>query len=275
MILVNGELSDHIGITDRGFQYGDGLFETIAVSKGQPVFWQQHWQRLVLGCQQFNLPIPSADLLQSEINSLCHRISAGVIKIIITRGSGGRGYRLPDLIVPTRVISLHPYPEYPISYKIDGIKARFCQTRLGLNPALAGIKHLNRLEQVLARAEWNDPGIQEGIMLDINDNVIEGTMTNLFYIKQNHLYTASLGLSGIAGVIRSIILNIATNNLLQAKEHSYQIDALIMADEVFVCNSIIGIWPINQIADKTYPVGPITKQIQHWFEQFSHQAISK
>ena len=189
MILINGVSKQHIEISDRGFQYGDGLFETIEVRDGQAVFLERHLERLNAGCHRLHIPFPGAELLSFEVKKLCREKACGigsvraVLKIIVTRGSGGRGYRQPDVIQPTRVLSLHPYPDYPEIYKEQGIVVRFCSTCLGLNPSLAGIKHLNRLEQVMARFEWNDPAIQEGLMLDVNGHVIEGTMTNLFYVK--------------------------------------------------------------------------------------------
>ena len=274
MMLVNGECKEHIPISDRGFQYGDGLFETIEVTNGQAVFLDRHLDRLNAGCRRLYIPFPGSKLLNLEVEKLSQHSSKAVLKLILTRGSGGRGYRQPDVIQPTRVLSLYPFPDYPDSYKEQGIVARFCDTRLGLNPALAGIKHLNRLEQILARAEWTDPGIQEGIMLDINDYVIEGTMTNLFFIKNNTLYTSSLVQSGVAGIMRSIIMTISSGHGLSVIEHTFTKDELLLADEVFVCNSIIGIWPIKQIATANFPVGLITRQIQIWLAQFKNEAIS-
>ena len=273
MMLVNGECKEHIEISDRGFQYGDGLFETIAVRNGQPVCLDRHLDRLNAGCRRLYIPFPGTEILTLEAEKLTQHSSKAVLKLILTRGSGGRGYRQPDLIQTTRVLSLHPYPDYPESYTEQGINTRFCATRLGLNPALAGIKHLNRLEQILARAEWIDLDIQEGIMLDINDHVIEGTMTNLFYIKNNTLYTSSLLQSGVAGIVRGIILAMSSDHELCAIEHTFTKDELLSADEVFVCNSIIGIWPVKQIASTCFPVGLITKQIQNWLNQFGNEAI--
>ena len=264
MMLVNGDYREHIEVSDRGFQYGDGLFETIAVTDGQALFLDRHLARLNAGCRRLYLPFPGAELLTSEIQKLSAPSGKAVLKLILTRGSGGRGYRQPEVIQTTRVLSLHPYPDYPDSYKEQGISARFCDTRLGLNPALAGIKHLNRLEQVLARAEWTDPAIQEGIMLDMNDHVIEGTMTNLFYIKNNVLYTSSLTLAGVAGIIRGIIMTLCADHGLAVIERNFTQDELLAADEVFVCNSIIGIWPVRQIATTCFPVGARTRQLQIW-----------
>jgi 4-amino-4-deoxychorismate lyase len=271
MILINGESKAHIEISDRGFQYGDGLFETIEVRDGQAVFFERHLERLKSGCHRLYIPFPDAQLLSFEVKELCRQwpSARAVLKIIVTRGTGGRGYRQPDVIQPTRVLSLHSYPDYPGIYSEQGIVARVCATRVGLNPALAGIKHLNRLEQVMARAEWNDPAIQEGLMLDINDHVIEGTMTNLFYVKNNSLYTAVLTQSGVAGIMRGIIMMLSADHGLSVIEHAFTKDELLSADEAFVCNSIIGIWPIKQMNTTQFPIGPITKSIQIWLDGFT------
>lgn len=271
MILVNGECREHIEVSDRGFQYGDGLFETIAVTNGQPVFLDRHLERLNTGCGRLYIPFPGNELLAFEAQKLCRHSINAVLKLILTRGSGGRGYRQPDLIQTTRVLSTHPFPEYPGIYKEQGIVARFCNTRLGLNPVLAGIKHLNRLEQVLARAEWTDPDVQEGIMLDINDRIIEGTMTNLFYVKKDSLYTPSLSFSGVAGIMRGIVIALSSDLGISVIEHTFPKDELLSADEIFVCNSIVGIWPVKQIANRCFPVGMRTRQLQACLAQFQNE----
>lgn len=274
MVLINGEESDHITINDRGFQYGDGLFETIAVIKGRPIFLEQHLQRLTEGCSKLNIPKPDLNLLADEVYFVCKQAKQAVIKIIITRGTGGRGYRQPEVIQPTRVISLYPFPDYSNAYAELGIAMRFCAMRLGLNPTLVGIKHLNRLEQVMARAEWDDPDIQEGIMLDINNHVIEGTMTNLFYVQGSTVFTASLHTAGVAGVTRAIIKNLIAEHGISLIEHDYGKEALLSADEIFVCNSIIGIWPVKQIGHAQFTVGKLTKQIQAWLTHCKEKVLA-
>jgi 4-amino-4-deoxychorismate lyase len=265
MILINGEYQTHIEVIDRGFQYGDGLFETIAVHNGLAVFLTQHLDRLTAGCHRLHIPAPDTDLLRAEVKQLCQDedVEHAVLKIIITRGSGGRGYRQPDDIQTTRVLGLHSYPDYPEEYAQQGITARFCSTHLGLSPVLAGIKHLNRLEQVLARAEWNDiNSVQEGIMLNVNEHVIEGTMSNLFYSKNDQLYTADLTQSGVAGIIRAMIMSHEP-----VVEHDFDQDELLTADELFVCNSVIGIWPIKQLSHHCFAVGSKTRELQNWLTQ--------
>jgi 4-amino-4-deoxychorismate lyase len=271
MILINGEEIDHITVNDRGFQYGDGLFETIEIIAGRPIFFEQHLLRLSVGCSKLNFPKLNTKQLTDEIYYVCKQANKAVLKIIISRGTGGRGYRQPEVTLLTRVISLHPFPEYPCTHAEQGINARFCNTRLGLNPALAGIKHLNRLEQIMARAEWDDPAIQEGLMLDIKNHVIEGTMTNLFYVKDNIIYTASLQFSGVAGVIRTILKQIMKARKLTLIEHDYSKEDLLVADEAFVCNSIIGIWPIKDLENVNFAVGKLTCQLQVWLAHFKNR----
>lgn len=265
MLLVNGKPGAALPIGDRGLQYGDGLFETIEVSSQRPVFFERHLKRLENGCQRLGIPYPGVDLLTEEAAALCRQAAPqAVLKIIVTAGSGGRGYRRPDAPQATRILSLHPHPEYPANLADEGIVARFCATRLGLNPALAGIKHLNRLEQVLARAEWRDPAIQEGLMLDTEGRVIEGTMSNLFYVSSQTLRTPALHQTGIAGVMRGLLIDLAKKHGLAVDEFDVTPERLLAADECFVCNSIIGIWPLKQIDRTTFQPGPITRKLQQW-----------
>jgi UPF0755 protein len=270
-MLINGVYSHQIEQLDRGFQYGDGLFETIAIHNGQAVFLDHHLARLQKDCNRLKIPFPGTELLTSEVEQLSKDSNKAILKIILTRGVGGRGYRQPDTIKTTRVLSLHPYPTYPDNYKKHGIHARFCDTRLGINPALAGIKHLNRLEQVLARSEWTDPAIQEGIMRDFNDNIIEGTMTNLFYIKGKRIYTAPIIVSGVSGIMRGIIMSLCANHQLIVIEQNFNQEDLLAADEIFVCNSIIDIWPITELASISFPAGEITGKIQSWLAQYQSE----
>jgi 4-amino-4-deoxychorismate lyase len=274
MILINGEKLSQLAISDRGFQYGDGLFETIEVLNGHLIFIEQHLQRLSLGCEKLLIPVPDKQLLLNEAEIVSQNINHGVLKIIITRGSGGRGYKQPDILKPTRILSLHPYPEYPQDFYQHGINARFCQQRLGLNPTLAGIKHLNRLEQVLARAEWNTAEIQEGIMLDLNSNVIEGTMSNVFFVKNNRLYTPLLTQSGIAGIMRDFVLQTAIANGIEVKQNQFTAEQLLIADEIFVTNSIIGIWGVKLLAQQSFAIGEMTRMLQLKLAQFKQQVIS-
>lgn len=260
MILINGEYKNTLDIADRGLHYGDGLFETIEVIQGQAVFLALHLARLRIGCQRLKIPYPDESLLLDEITQISKTSEHGVIKLMLTRGLGGRGYRQPYPLKPTRIIALHCLPNYPECYKTLGIQVCFCNTRLAINPLLAGLKHNNRLEQVLARAEWQDE-FQEGLMLNLNEHVIEGTMSNLFVVKEQTIYTPEISVSGIKGVMRQITINIAKQNNIPIQETLLTADFVLQADELFVSNSVIGIWPIRSLENKRYPVGMLTQKI--------------
>jgi 4-amino-4-deoxychorismate lyase len=194
--MINGEIKELFPATDRGLHYGDGLFETIAVINGRPTLWQAHMERLQCGCELLGIPLPDLQQLHEEASSLCSSEERVVLKLMITRGSGGRGYRPPQDVLSQRILFRYPWPDSPdLSH---GIQLRVCQTPLACNPALAGIKHLNRLEQVLARAEWDDPAIHEGLMCDLDGRVKEGTMSNLFWVEDSQLFTPDLSRCGVA-----------------------------------------------------------------------------
>lgn len=275
MYLLNGESKHHIEISDRGLQYGDGLFETIEVLKGTPIFLNQHLTRLSKGCQVLQLPKPDFEILRKEAILLCQNSSQAVLKLIITRGTGGRGYAQPETVQPSRLLSLHPFPRYPEIFFKQGVTLKFCHHRLGLNPTLAGIKHLNRLEQVLARAEWRDSDIQEGLMLDINGNVIEGTMSNFFLVKQKTMYTSMLTFSGVSGILRNILISLAKKNQIKVLEKNISKEEIYAADELFVCNSIIGIWPVKLVEMQAFKIGSVTKKLQRLWLTHKQEAINE
>ncbi len=260
-MLIDGKETSSIAADDRGLQYGDGLFETIAVVHGSPRLWRHHMVRLHEGCGRLGIHIPAADMLYAEVQQLCSETERAIVKIIITRGSGGRGYRpLPDA-VPRRIISSHPWPEYAADWTTHGVEIRVCDTRLGINPALAGIKHLNRLEQVLARSEWDDPAIAEGIMLDSDNYLVEGTMSNLFIVRDGWLSTPALERCGVAGVMRTHILELAEQLGMNCEITRLHLNDLQQSDEAFLCNSIIGVWPIRRFGHYEYPLGATTERL--------------
>ncbi|MDD4914203.1 MAG: aminodeoxychorismate lyase [Methylococcales bacterium] len=271
MYLLNGEPGGCIDIADRGFQYGDGLFETLEVVDGNPLFLQEHLSRLEKGCKKLLIPPPDLHLLAEEARKCASAAAHAVLKLIVTRGCGGRGYRQPPVISPTRLFTLHPYPDYPAEFQSRGVALRICRHRLAGNPALAGIKHLNRLEQILARAEWRDDDIQEGLMLDQHGFVVEGTMSNLFLVKDGVLYTPDLSQCGVAGIVREIVVRLALQNQIPLLVMAVDRHALFQADELFVCNSVIGIWPVRQLEQQQWRAGEVTQTLQKLFGELRGQ----
>lgn len=254
--------TDCVDVTDRGLLYGDGVFETMAVTDGRAVSWPRHMARLLTGCERLGIPAVDTGLLAREAEQLLAGMQRGVLKVIVTRGSGGRGYTEPDVVVPRRILQLHPRPAFPPTAGEDGVAVRLCTTRLCHNPVLAGIKHLNRLEQVMARREWHDPRIREGLLLDTDGWLVEGTMSNLFMVREGTLLTPGLRRCGVAGIMRSIVLELAQRQSLAVEIHTMAPAELQSADEVFLCNSLIGIWPVIEVDGKPCRKGHVTTAMQ-------------
>jgi 4-amino-4-deoxychorismate lyase len=261
-VVINGQATDCLSSHDRGLLYGDGVFETFAVEDGQPRFWLRHLARLAVGCNRLGIALPEEKRLLEESRSLISGVDRRALKIIVTRGCGGRGYRPSSSAAPTRIIQLHPWPDYPESCRESGVRVRLCRQRLAHNPALAGIKHLNRLEQVIARGEWNDPVIMEGLLLDAEDRLVEGTMSNLFLIRDRVLMTPELGRCGVAGILRTVVMELAAGIPMPVQVRALGLGDLREADEVFLTNSLIGIWPVIAIDGRSYRRGALTHRLQ-------------
>lgn len=274
-MLINGRESEQISASDRGFQYGDGLFETLLVENGEPEFLDRHLERLRIGCERLSIRFPGNSILKHETFRICESVESAVLKIIVSRGPGGRGYRIPDPIEPTRVMSIHGLPEYPIDFPNQGIRAVLCKNRLGINPALAGLKHMNRLEQILARSEWDSPSIQEGLMRDSSGNVIEGTMSNLFLVQHGALVTPDLSGSGVFGIVRAQVLEIAARARIDARIEAVRVEDIEQADEIFVTNSIIGLWPVVEFERSAHAIGPVTRKIMQCLDEQKKTARRK
>ena len=257
-VRVNGEPVTEVSVRDRGLQYGDGLFETMAARGTRIAHWDRHMARLARGCQRLGIEPPDPVSLARDVEALLTGAEPGlraVIKVIVTRGSGGRGYRPPLPAEPTRIVSRHDWPAYPSDYATDGIRLGLCETRLSINPRLAGIKHLNRLEQVLARGEWGDE-YAECLMRDTEDYVVCGTMTNLFVLREGGLVTPPIDRCGIAGITRQRVIEAAAALGLPCKESRLTLDAVQSAAGLFVCNAIAGLWPVREFAGKAYVTSP-------------------
>ncbi len=266
--LVNGVATDRVAVSDRGLLYGDGVFETLAVVDGAARLWTRHVARLQQGCERLGMQPVDAVLLAEEARLLCRDAKRAVLKVIVTRGSGGRGYRPAACGPPTRILQRHPWPDYPGSCATDGVAVRLCRLRMGHNPVLAGIKHLNRLEQVLARGEWDDAEIREGLLQDQQGNLIEGTMSNVCLVQDGQLLMPDLSRCGVAGVIRALLLELADGQGIATAVRDIPLQELAAADEVFLCNSLIGIWPVLRIDARSYPAGTLTRQLQRLLHSY-------
>ena len=250
--LVNGKPGDVISVQDRGLQFGDGVFETIAVKSGELLCRKAHFDRLEAGCRHLSIVCPDRSLLEQETDRLCESLDSAVLKVVVTRGTGGRGFQPPENISANRILTVHKRPVYPSAYYNEGIESCICRRRITHHPDLGGIKHLNRLDQVLLRHEIAATPYPEGVVLDPYDNVIEGSMSNIFMVKQGKLITPDLARCGIAGVIRKSIIELNETAGAETGIRAIKPEELYEADEVFYCNSLIGVWPVRRIDHKVY-----------------------
>ena len=262
--LVNGRPADVIDANDRGLAYGDGVFRTLRVRGGRPLNWARHYRLLARDCAMLGLDCPGEATLADEIR----RVAAGdaVAKVMVTRGAGGRGYALPEASAATRIVAAYPVPADDAAAR-DGVRVRRCELVLSEQPRLAGVKSLNRLENVLARAEWSDAGIREGLLADAAGRLVEGTMSNVFLVLDGVLVTPDLSRCGVAGAQRERIVDLADAAGIRCEIRDVAFAELQAAAEVFVANSVIGLWPAVALDAQRWLPGPLTRRLQALVEE--------
>jgi 4-amino-4-deoxychorismate lyase len=247
-VWINGRTSTTIDYRDRGLQYGDGVFETMRVRHGRIRLLDYHLERLFAGCRRLALKGPELRALRRELQGIAAMRNDAVLKLMVTRGvSSHRGYRPTGRERCTRILSLHPLSGGMLAEAAAPVRVRLCATRLGLNPRLAGLKTLNRLESVVARAEWKDARIWEGLMLDVEQNIVCGTMSNVFLKRGSTLMTPVLDRCGVAGVMRRWILESAGEVRLKPIERHIVWKDLRDAEEVFMSNAVVGLRSVGTI----------------------------
>ncbi len=263
LIWVDGRPQDAVPVADRGLQYGDGLFETVLIDQGRALAWDQHLERLRRGCRALRLPDPPIAALEADRDGLCAiGPTQAVLKIILTVGGEGRGYARPQLHTWRRILYLAPAPQWPFTEYRDGIRVRWCRQLWSPDRDLAGIKHLNRLTQVRARAEWDDPQIAEGLLRDPDGSVIGGTMSNLFVVRDGELLTPGLSHCGVAGTMRARVMAAAIDQGLLVRETVLTVMDCLQADELCLCNAVRGIRPVRQLGARSFAAGPVTRVLQ-------------
>lgn len=239
---------------DRGLAYGDGVFETVLVHQGRAVWWDAHLQRLQRGCQVLGIAPPAPGFLRGQVEDLIAGCGRGVLKLIVTRGVGARGYAPSADSVPSLVLQLGDPPPAPPA---TGLRLRWCQTRLAIQPQLAGIKHLNRLEQVLARAEWDDPAIHEGLLCDPHGKVVAATAANVFVFQDGRWLTPPVTGCGVAGICRDWLLaRVEGAEVAPLKPGDVE-----AGDAVILCNAVRGILPVAALGARRWAPGGPARQL--------------
>lgn len=271
-VFQNGQIITEVEGWDRGLQFGDGLFETIRISNGNPVAFQFHEARLNRGMQRLGFPeeAEANQIISSALAAFLGEANSntgmgdGVLKVIVTRGNSARGYRPPQSAEINITAFFSDLSSYPEAYYQDGINVGFCRTQAVIQPQLAGLKHLNRLDCVLAASEVANKGgeWQEGLMLNDLGFVIEGTMSNVFVNIDGQWITPKLERSGVAGTMRQRIIERADLDVTVRDVSKSEFNRV---SSMFVCNSLIGIWPVSDVDGRALSIPrEITSLIKQW-----------
>ncbi|HEU0234423.1 MAG TPA: aminodeoxychorismate lyase [Gallionella sp.] len=271
-MLVNGVPGNSISIRDRGLLYGDGVFRTLRAAQGKALHWPLHYLKLQHDCAKLGIACPDETLLCAELDQVLVQHPDGVVKLIVTRGEGARGYTPSVDAAPTRIWDFSPLPDYPAEWAAQGIKVHVCSLRLSAQPRLACVKHLNRLENVLAAVELNDAQLHgeqaaEGLLLDAEGHLIEGTRSNLFLVVQGRLVTPDLSRCGVAGIQRGRVMAWALQHGITLQVRDVGLEEALHADELFIVNSVIGLWPIRELEQRHWSHFPVAMQIRLGLER--------
>lgn len=259
--LVNGEAGRGVDPGDRGLAYGDGLFETMAVSGGAVPRLAYHFERLVEGSDRLGIPRPDLGAAEREIAAQAAGLERAVAKLIVTRGSGGRGYAPPAQPEPTRILGIFPWPAYDAAHYTRGIVVETLDVTIAENPRLAGLKHLCRLEQVLARRELGERRADEGLVRRAGGELVGGSSTNVFIVREGRVGTPGMDTCGVAGVMRRIVIETCVREGLACDEVELRDADLRAADELFVTNAVAGVRPVRELDGRAYALGPVTRRL--------------
>lgn len=270
--VINGNIVDSLPATDRGLLYGDGLFETLRYIDGEPVLFELHLARFERGAQVLLLELPedfSKQLSQAIIawkvnNSGCNDF---ICKWILTRGSGGRGYLPPEQPVSTLIFSFFPTPKYPEDHYQQGISATVCSHPLSSNPVLAGLKHLNRIDQVITSSQLGNH--VEGITCDADGNIIEGTKSNILLFYKNQVMTPVMKSCGVDGCMLQYLLNASDTNSLgfNIEKRVIKKSDLSKFDGIAFVNSVFGLWPVFSLDGRKLKITPECRALSSLIEQ--------
>ncbi|MEL4244322.1 aminodeoxychorismate lyase [Shewanella xiamenensis] len=263
MIWVNGVSQASIAPMDRGLAYGDGLFATMRSSECDILFFEQHQARLMAGAARLGFDWQMSPALAEQLGTLAAQYPHHCIKLMITRGVGGRGYTPPEQVNVTEIVSVHPIPAHYTAWQHQGIRLKTSAIQLGHQPLLAGIKHLNRLEQVLIKSKPLPQGYDDWLVLDCMGKVIESSMANIFFIKGNQVVTPSLERCGVAGVIREQVMLALLAQQMNIDCLPFGAERLVEFDSAFITNSILGVVDVLAIDSHSFKPSPLTADLRH------------
>lgn len=252
MFLINGLEQNTLAVNDRATQFGDGCFTTARVVNGRVQLLPAHIARLQSACQRLAIPFELWSTLSDEMMMLAQHLQNGVLKIILSRGAGGRGYSGSACQTPTRILSTSATPAHYARWKAEGITLALSPVTLGRNPYLAGLKHLNRLEQVLIRSHLEQTTADEALVLDSDGWLTECCAANLFWRCGQDVFTPRLGQAGVDGIMRQFIIAQLARSAFHVVEVNAPLTAIAEADEVLICNALMPLVPVQRYAEQQW-----------------------
>ena len=252
MFLINGVVQDTLAANDRATHFGDGCFTTARIQQGQVALLDAHLQRLQTTCEKLHIPFNDWLTLSEEMQRLARPHAQGVLKVTLTRGVGGRGYSAAGCVSPTRILSFSPYPAHYARWREEGITLTQSPVPLGRNSWLAGLKHLNRLEQVLIRSHLEQTDADEALVLDSEGWVTECCAANLFWRKRNVVYTPRLDQAGVNGIMRQFCIRLLAQSSYQLVEVQASLEESLQADEMVICNALMPVMPVCACGDVSF-----------------------
>lgn len=259
---------ERLSPANRGFAYGDGLFETMRVYQGTLPLWPQHLARLRVGAQRLGVTLPDAAFMQAQIAAMLEGVGAAVLKLLVTRGDGGRGYAPAADATPVWALSLHPLPVVQTDLRLH-----HCEITLAHQPTLAGIKHCNRLEHVLARAEVVRAGMDEGVLCDSDGRLISATAANVLVRRAGRWFTPPVERCGVAGVLRGWLL---AQGLLEVADLSFE--DVKNADALALCNAVRGILSVSSFEARRWhahrETAELSMPLMHAYPMFVPSEVS-
>ncbi len=252
MFLINGLEQTTLAVNDRATQFGDGSFTTARIVEGRVQLLAAHVGRLQQACERLSIPFRDGHILTEEMSTLASKQRNGVLKVIISRGAGGRGYSGSACNSPTRILSTSAMPAHYTHWQARGVTLALSPVTLGRNPFLAGIKHLNRLEQVLIRSHLEQTGADEALVLDSDGWLTECCAANLFWRCGQDVYTPRLDSAGVNGVMRQFIIAALARSPYRVVEVNARPAEISLADEVLICNALMPVVPVQRYGEQQW-----------------------
>jgi branched-chain amino acid aminotransferase len=269
-VFLNGrfipEAQALVPLSDRGFLYGDGLFETLRVSNGRPIWWSRHWERFETGATSLRIPLPwpsttlhgfACELVQQNA------MSEGVLRVTLSRGSSQRGYSPKGASQPTLAMTSHPLPA-----ALPAVRLITASLRISALDPVANFKTANKLVQVMAHVEADDRGVDEALLVNTDGHVAEACASNLFWIEGGAVCTPPLSDGALFGITRRIVLEICRARAVPAKPTAHiQPQQLFGVDGVFLTNSVSGIVPASELDGRPLKQSPLTADLAQWHQE--------